>query len=347
MNPGLTDQPTLRKRRLAQAAMSLTIIVMLGSCAVVRRFEARIRVDRGDALLADDRLDDALIQFQRATELNPKLAVAHSRLGTVYERLGDYDRAIDRFIEAIRHNPFSFDDTLSLARLYQFMHRAINAIQAYLHAVELHPKDFEAQLNLGVCYQETGDAQQAAERFRKAIEIDPNRAPAYVNLGVALDSQQRYYEAVRAYKEALERNNRQPLVLVNLAHTYMKQNRLKIARATLTETIRMSPQLAPAHEALGYCLFRERKFDESENSYLQAIAYDWRLPRAHAGLGSINMLRFLGDRTLTDRRDRGLEDWHRSLELDPEQPRIRSLIAEYTPRQTDPEAKLFELSPDP
>ncbi len=104
----------------------------------------------------------------------------------------------------------------------------------------------------------------------------------------------------------------------------------------------MDPQLAVVHEALGYCLFRMRHFEEAEQSYKHALAYDWRLPRARAGLGSIDMLRYLKDNALTDRRDRALEHWHRSLELNPNQPRIRRLIARYKPRDGDPEEILLD-----
>jgi tetratricopeptide (TPR) repeat protein len=103
----------------------------------------------------------------------------------------------------------------------------------------------------------------------------------------------------------------------------------------------MDPQLAPAHEALGYCLFRLREFDAAEEAYDRALAYDWRRPRAHAGLGSINMLRYLEDKTQTSHRDRALEHWHRSLELDPDQPRIHKLLARYQPQRRDPEEALL------
>jgi tetratricopeptide (TPR) repeat protein len=168
-----------------------------------------------------------------------------------------------------------------------------------------------------------------------------------VNLGVALDAQGKYYEAIRAYRAALERDSSQPLVLVNLARTYMNQDRLKMARHALEQAIRMDPQLAAGHEALGYCLFRDRDFDGAEAAYRTALEYDQRLPRAHAGLGSIHMLKYLDDRTQTDQQEQALEHWHRSLELDPDQPRIRHLIAKYTVKPDDPEQALLDEQPGP
>ncbi len=84
-----------------------------------------------------------------------------------------------------------------------------------------------------------------------------------------------------------------------------------------------------------------RDFEGAELSYKKALAYDWRLPRSLAALGSVNMLRFLKDGSQVDRRDRALEYWHRSLELDSDQPRIRRLIAQYKPVAIDPEQALL------
>ncbi len=307
-------------------------IPVLAGCAVVREFHANHYVRHGEALVAADRLEDALASFQAAAEIDPAMAKPHSRIGDIFRRLGNYDAAIDAFVEALRRNPFSFDDSFQLAQLYHLMERVSDAIQAYLHAADLQPDDFDTQINLGMCYQESRDHELAIDRFRKAIALDSSRPHAFVNLGVALESQGKHYEAIRSYREALERDGHQPLVLINLAHVYMRQNRLKMAKYGLEQAIRMEPTRAAAHEALGYCLFKMRAFDEAQEAYKTALQCDWRLPRSHAGLGSINMLRFLEDATQADARAQALEHWHQSLELDPEQPRIRDLIARYQPQ---------------
>ena len=61
------------------------------------------------------------------------------------------------------------------------------------------------------------------------------------------------------------------------------------------------------------------------------------IANGHAGLGSIYMLRHLEDESHSDLRDRAIEHWHRSLEFNPDQPRVRKLIARYKPNRGDPE----------
>ncbi len=335
-------KPTTRFRApIGILLLAIATLDLTGGCTVVRHHRARIHMHRGEALLAADDLDAALAEFQTVAQVRPEMAVAHSRMGLIYRKLGRLEHAVDALIEAIRFNPTSFDDTFSLAQVYHLLRRGKDAIQAYLHAVRLRPRNFDAQLNLGVCYKESGALDQAVERFERAIEIDPDRSHAYVNLGATLDAQEKHYAAIRAYKEALERDGSQPIVLVNLAQTYMRQGRLKMARAALIQSTRLDPELAAAHQALGYCLFRMKDFDSAEKSYRQALCYDGALPQAHVGLGSIGMLAYLNEPSRTDRRERALDHWHRALELDPDQPKIRDLIARYQPARQRPDAVLF------
>jgi len=331
-----------KQRRLFTFLVAATTLAgLVSGCTRVRRFRAHRHVVAGEHFLQTDQLDSALTEFQTAARLDPQLAVAHSKMGTIYRRRGEYELAIDSFVEALRRNPMSFDDTFNLGQLYHFTKRLAQAIQTYLHAIELDPESYDAQLNLGVCYQQTGEQAMAIEHLRKAIRIDSDTPHAFVNLGVALDAQGRYYEAIRAFNEAIERDPAQPQVLVNLARTYMHQDRNKIARLTLQEAIRIDPSVAASHEALGYCLFKMRDFRAAQRAYQQALTYDDRLPRAHAGLGSIYMVRYLEDDTRLDLRDLALEHWHRSLEENPNQPRIRKLIARYQPKDTSPDSELL------
>ena len=335
------------KNRWASHALAAGLMLSVSGCVAYSHLRADQHVRAGQNLLAQDSLEDALAEFEVAVELHPQLAVAHSKMGVIFRRLGDYDRAVDSFAAAVRYNPRSFDDTINLAQLYHYTQRVRDAIQAYLHACTLRPRSFDAQLNLGVCYQQSGDHVQAIERFQRAIQSYPDQPFAYVNLGVAFDAQGKYYEAINAYREALERDNKQPLVLVNLAHTYMKQERFHIARITLEQAIKMDRELSAGHEAMGYCLFRLQDYAGATESYRTALVYDPRLPGALAGLGSISMLAYLNGDDRPDLRSEALEYWHRSLELNPSQPRVHKLVNRYKRSTSDPESILLDVRRTP
>ena len=157
----------------------------------------------------------------------------------------------------------------------------------------------------------------------------------------APDGQGQDSGAINAYKNAMERDNRQPHVLVNLAYTYLNQKRLKMARRTLEQAVAIDPSLPTAHEALGYCLFQSKDYDAARKAYLTALALDARMSGAYANLGSIEMLRYLQRRD-DAKPELALEYWHRSLELDANQPKLHQLIAKYSKPALDPNTVLLD-----
>ena len=93
----------------------------------------------------------------------------------------------------------------------------------------------------------------------------------------------------------------------------------------------MDPHLSTAHERLGHTLYRQEKLDEAVDTYERAITLNPRDGVAHAGLGVVRMTQYLADPSQAALRTEAIEHWHRSLELEPNQPKLRKLLAKYHP----------------
>jgi tetratricopeptide (TPR) repeat protein len=297
-------------------------------------------LQRGEESLQAKELDKALAEFQNALEFNPKLAVAHSRIGWIARLKGDLESAARAYSDAVRLDPESFDDAVALAQVYHQLVRFTDAVRAYIHACQLRPDDFEARLNLGVCYHQAGELEEAIDCYVKAIELDPSQPASYTNLGAAYDAQHQHYEAIRAYNRSLERDPHQPMVLVNLATTLMKQERYASAWRALERAVEMDPGLAVAYERLGYCYFHQRDYAAAARNYEWAATLDPKMPEALAGLGVVRMAMHLQNPQDVESRRLAVECWHRSLELRPDQPRIRNLVKKYQ-RPGDDQAALL------
>jgi tetratricopeptide (TPR) repeat protein len=125
-------------------------------------------------------------------------------------------------------------------------------------------------------------------------------------------------------------------VLVNLATVYLNQERWETAHRALNLALDMDPTLAVAHERLGYCLWRRQEYEASEACYRKAIELDPRNAPARAGIGVVLMTRYLEQPEEVILRDRAVESWHVSLELDPNQPKLRELVEKYRPKTDEP-----------
>lgn len=318
--------------RLAVSALPLLLLLATG-CAINQR-AAELHLERGEDALARKDMDAALAEFLQAAQLNPDSPKAHTRLGQTYKQAGDLQQASTSLETAVRLDPFSFVASFELGEVYRLLDRLTQAIRAYVRACELNPFDFEARFRLASTYHRNGDFDEAAAAYKEALDLNPNNHYAWTNLGAVYDLQGKYYEAIRAYKESLERKTRQPVVLINLATAYIHQDRWETARKTLRVAIEMAPDLSIAHERYGYCLWRDDQLDEAARSYLRAMGLDSRNAAAFAGYGAVRITQYLNDAQRVAYLDEAIEAWHTSLELEPDQPRLRALIAKYRPQSS-------------
>lgn len=98
--------------------------------------------------------DEAESLYKKATELDPKLAIAYTNLGNIRFRRGDEAGA-----EAL-----------------------------YRRALEIDERQPEAHYNLGYVMLERGYASQAVTYFEAAIKADPRFADAHFNLAMAYEA---------------------------------------------------------------------------------------------------------------------------------------------------------------
>ncbi len=306
-----------------------------GGCAVNQEF-ARWHATQGERAVSQHRLDAALAEFREAVRLDPQFAEGHYQLGMIYKEKGELEQAASSMQEAVRLDPTKPKPIFELAEIYRLLEKLTQAVRAYAMACELDPRNFDLRFRLATCYHENGELDQAIESYRTAIKLDPHNAFARSNLGAALAAQGKDYDAIKAYKESLECQEAQPIVLVNLATVYLNQERWEAAHRTLQVALGMDPNLSPGHERMGYCLWREQAYDKAAESYRKAIELDGHNAAAHAGLGVVLMTLYLDHPDDANKRDTAVEEWHRSLELKPDQPKLKALVEKYRTRYEKP-----------
>lgn len=318
------------------AALSICFSFLFGSlngCAL----QAREHMERGGVALDQRDLDAALAEYRQAVSLDPNNADAHEKLGEVYREMGDLNKAADSLETAVRLDPFDFKPMFELGQVYQLLDRVAQAIKAYALACELDPKNFDVRSRLAICYQQSGDLDRAIETYKAALHIEPRNAFAWSNLGAVYNDKGMYYEAINAYKNSLECGTpHQPVVLVNLATAHINLERWQAARQTLQTAIRLDPNLSVAHARLAYCWWRENKLDEAAVCYRRAIELDTKNAPAYAGLGVVRLSQYLAQPEHEDYLNEAVECWHTSLEINPDQPKVRGLLDRYRIKQDRP-----------
>jgi tetratricopeptide (TPR) repeat protein len=151
-----------------------------------------------------NRLNESLAPKQKAAELSPHDASAHSNLGNTLKELGRLNEAEASYRQAINLKPEFAEAHFNLGATLQELGRSGEAEAAYQQAIAMKPDYAQAHNNLGVTCKEQRKFNEAEAGFRRAIALNFNNAPAHNNLGIMLAEQGRIQEAEASYKRAIE-----------------------------------------------------------------------------------------------------------------------------------------------
>src|SRR5919201_4740049 len=127
---------------------------------------------RGIELADRGWLDEAINDFKKAIELDPRSAHAHDNLATVYSEKKRYREALQEYLTALSLEPDSATAHYNLA-CFLATHGADMAIAEYKDAIQLDPEYPDAHLNLGMTYADMDKRDEAKAEFKTAIELDP------------------------------------------------------------------------------------------------------------------------------------------------------------------------------
>ena len=174
----------------------------------------RVETHNNLANLLDDagKTNEALVEYQTALKLDPKAEPAHDNFGTLLVELGRFDEAEKQFDEAMKLNP---DDA--------------------------HPHYLMGKLLLRF-----GRDNEAIVEFRKAVQLDPNdvQVLAYLARVLASDENPQIRDGNAAFVMASKANaltgGGQPAILDTLAMAYAEVGRFNDAQQAAQDAISLA-----------------------------------------------------------------------------------------------------------
>jgi len=159
--------------------------------------------NRGTAYYKLNRHEEAIRDYSKAIELDPKDAGAYYNRGTAFSKLSKHEDAIKDFNKAIELNPEYAESYYNRGNTHFKLNKHEEAIEDYNKAIELNPKSDLAYNNRGLAYSELNRYEDAIKDFNKAIELNPKDAEAYANRGIAsLQANEDLDKAIEDFKHA-------------------------------------------------------------------------------------------------------------------------------------------------
>ena len=234
---------------------------------------------KGEKLFKEEKYDEALAMFLEAQKIKNYDRVLIN-IGESYEQMGDFNDALESYIEAFEINPQSLRACVMAANLSIKVNDMKSALLYMEQAAKLSPHATDRLISLGAVYLINGEEEKAKDIFKKAIKKDPSKTRdiaeeylktghhkmaelffrrildatqevhIYNRLGITLRKQGKWKEAIVEYEKALEKNQYDEALFYNMGKSYLEGGLPNEAAKCFKQALAIKPQFNEAIEAL-------------------------------------------------------------------------------------------------
>lgn len=198
--------------------------------------------------------------------------------------LGEADRAMDLYREALKIDPDFVLARYDLAVAYRGMGEVDKAIAEYEKVLKINPRFPEALSNIGGQYFRKGDVKQAITYFQKAIEVYPNFIQALSNLGAALNKLERWQEARPHLEKALALDPEFAVAYFNLGNAYFGMDNLDAAEKAYRTAVEQGVDFLSLHWKLHEIHLKKGRRNEAIQELQTILQIDPQHPEAQSKL---------------------------------------------------------------
>lgn len=250
--------------------------------ALARLTRGIARTALGDRVLATEDYSEALKHYDGAVDPRNPDSLNLYRRATSLHAIGETDRALSEYGDAIRVDPNNSLAYLGRGVLLATRKRAYNrAIEDFDKVLALQPDNVDALISRGNAYSQIGDNGRALADLDRAIQLAPDNPQAYVIRGLANNRRGQKQLAMQDYEAALKIAPRYPQALANRAALLSEEGRYDQAIADLDESIKADSDNPVAYYNRGYARFARHQYDEALADYDKAIKLEPAMGRAY------------------------------------------------------------------
>jgi len=234
--------------------------------------ESRGQYVIGRIALKQEKADDAVIAFARATRLDAKQGAAWAGLAEGYLALKDERKARDALASAaaLPDAPPAVFRQLAEVEIRAGRHAA--ALPALEKAVALQPNDAELRLTQARTYAQVERWHDAANAAREAQRLMPKSIDALVLGAEAAYRQGKNGEAIESLKRAVALDPESYDVHFKLGRSYVDNNLYSDAQSHLERAARLNDRADAPHLMLAQMHQNQRSYDAAIQSLTVAAA---------------------------------------------------------------------------
>lgn len=212
--------------------------------------------------------------YMAAIKRMPKEPVYHENLGLAYEKQNLFEKAKEKFSDAIELNTNSSDGgSLNQMGLYFYSRENYdNAIDYYGKALERESNNIDYLYNIAMAYEKKEEVNKALQYYLEAEKIQ-NSDDLQNRIGLMYYRQNEHEKAIKYFSNASELNKLNPVYLENIASSNRLLGKTDLAEKYLEEAIKVKPDNDFAYNELGRIYFEKRDYDKAISLCKKALEF--------------------------------------------------------------------------
>jgi tetratricopeptide (TPR) repeat protein len=197
-------------------------------------------------------------------------------LGMTFESAGRMDDAIAEFHRAAEENPKDADSLYQLARIYK--NASVQMIDR-LRAID--PDSFQLHMLQGEVYAEGERYPEAIKEYQAALGKRPDAAGIHFAIGVAYWAQRQFVPAKQEFLEAWKENGSDALTNLYLGDIAVRDREYTEARTYLRVAEQGQADAFRVHLLMGKCYKGEHDPEKAKAEFLKAETADAGVAEVH------------------------------------------------------------------
>ncbi|CAI2177463.1 2203_t:CDS:2 [Funneliformis geosporum] len=217
--------------------------------------------NRAEILLSFGNNDDALVNLDVALQLEPKNFTLLKCRGEILHLLGNYDKAIIDYDAALDIEPHDIEVLKNRGEIHRLLQNFDKAIQDFTKCLEIDPSNVYALSRRGEVFRMLREGTKALRDLDEAINLEPHDTISRESRGAVNRTFRRYEEALKDLDEALYLNPESVFALTNRGAVYFMLRRNNESLMDLNKALSLDPKNIFALETRGalYNVFKKHE----------------------------------------------------------------------------------------
>jgi tetratricopeptide (TPR) repeat protein len=131
------------------------------------------RVNLGFSYFQLGRVDEAILNYEVALQIDPGFYPAYLNLGYAYYKKKEYDEALEAFNHAARLNPGDYKAHLNLGIVFTDLNMFEQAVSSFDRAFMIRKTAADVHYYSGRLFEAMGDEEGAVTSYQEAVRFDP------------------------------------------------------------------------------------------------------------------------------------------------------------------------------